>query len=428
MAAPSISHGPGLPLTAIGSAVAPAVAPAGPRAERYGELDGYRAIAVVCAVVFTVYQFCNTDHFLYFGSAGYTVLNSLDGMVPWFFVLTAFLLFEPIARSILDGGQTFSARGFATRRAVRLLPVYYTSVLVVWFSRQSALPGDWRDLVEHLTFTQVFDEQRIFYTNGPAWAISVEVFFYLGLAVLALALTAICRRLVSRRQRIAVLAGSIAAIALISLAWKGWAFWGAHRSTTASFTTWFGPLANLDNFAVGMAVALVVATLGDVRPLRPRARLGVRLSGLTVLVLAFAFRQDNSWTGVYFSTFCAAGFGCLVAAAVLGKPGDRWGRAFNWRPLLGLGGISYSVYIWHEPIMLALSGHHALVRQLPSAFVTDLIIVVAASVIVGALSFWLIERPPGQVASLLRDDGHLRSITHNGEEAVWETFRSGNPI
>jgi len=408
------------------------VRPAAPRAsERYTELDGHRGIAAVAVVVFHVYQFCNVAHFLYFGTPAYTVLNSLDAMVPWFFVITAFLLFEPVARSAIEGGQPLSARGFLIRRAIRLLPVYYVAVLAVWFARQPSLPGDWRDLLEHLTFTQIFDEKRIFYTIGPAWSLSVEVFFYLTLLLLSLGLARACARLASRKQRVTLLATSTAALAAVSIAWKAWSFGVEHRPTTGSYTTWFGPAASCDVFAVGMAVAILVAALGDRRPLGPRSRLALRLAALAIVALAFATRRAGTWPAVYFSTWCALGFGGLVAAAALGPEQDRWGRALSSRPLLWLGAISYSIYLWHEPIMLALSGWHGLVRQAPGAFLPDAVVVVVVSVLAGWLSYSLIERPGSQLGRVFGRDGRLilRTGADAGDAPVdWESFRSGNPL
>jgi peptidoglycan/LPS O-acetylase OafA/YrhL len=351
-------------------------------------------------------------------------------MVPWFFVISAFLLFEPVARSAIEGRAPVFARGFLIRRAIRILPVYYVAVVVVWFSRQQALPGDWRDLVEHLTFTQVFDGKRIFFTIGPAWSLSVEVFFYLALLVLALGLPRACRRLASRKKRIAVLAAGTTALAAVSLIWKAWSFWGEHRSTTGSSTTWFGPMASLDIFAVGMIVAIIAAAQGNHRPLGRRARLTLRLAALAVLSVAFAIRQADTWSGVYFSTLCAAGFGCLVAAAVLGPLGDRWGRALSCRPLLWLGAISYSIYLWHEPVLLALAGREGLVRQSPGAFVADTAIVLVVSTLVGWLSYSLIERPTSQLGRVFGRDGHLirSDFAADDDHIEWESFRSGNPF
>jgi peptidoglycan/LPS O-acetylase OafA/YrhL len=415
----------------MGSVVAPArPAPAIRNSERYEELDGHRGIASVAVVVFHVYQFCNVAHFLYYGTPAYTVLNSLDAMVPWFFVITAFLLFEPVARSAIAGRQPISARGFLTRRAVRLLPVYYVVVVVVWSCRQQALPGDWRDLVEHLTFTQVFDEKRIFYTDGPAWSLSVEVFFYLTLIILAVGLAVVCRRLTSPKQRIVVLAAGTATLGGVSLAWKAWSFSVGHQPTTGAFTTWFGPLANFDIFAVGMAVAITAAAFGDKRPLGPRSRWTLRIAALALLAVAFAIRHANTWSAVYFSTLCAVGFGGLVAAAVLGPPDDRWGKALSCRPLLWLGAISYSVYLWHEPVLLALAGWHGLVRQTSGGFLPGTAIVVIVSILAGWLSYSIIERPTSQLGRVFGPDGHLiLPATGTRDDYIeWESFRSGNPF
>ena len=79
------------------------------------------------------------------------------------------------------------AREFLFRRAVRIVPLYWIAVTTVWALRNPALPGDWRDLVEHLLFVQVFDRERIFYTLGPTWSMSLEVMFYLSLVVLGAA-------------------------------------------------------------------------------------------------------------------------------------------------------------------------------------------------------------------------------------------------
>jgi peptidoglycan/LPS O-acetylase OafA/YrhL len=256
------------------------------------------------------------------------------------------------------------------------------------------------------------------------------VFFYLALIILSIGLARVCRRLASRKQRISVLAASTAALAAVSLAWKAWSFSIEHRPTTGSFTTWFGPMANLDTFAVGMAVAVIAATLGDNRPLVSRSRLMLRLTALAILCIAFATRQANAWSGVYFTALCAVGFGCLVAAAVLGPPEDRWGRALSCRPLLWLGAISYSIYLWHEPTLLALAGWEGLVRQAPGAFLPDTAIVVVVSILVGWLSYSLIERPTSQLGRVFGRDGHLILPTTgaNGDHIEWESFRTGNPF
>lgn len=408
----------------IGSIVAPELSPTvRPDGRRYRELEGQRGIAVVAIVVFDVYQFCNTAHFLYDGTPAYRLINSLDAMVPWLFVLTAFLLFEPIARALINGRDPISVRRFLARRAVRILPAYYVAIIVVWFPRQQNLPGDWRDLVEHLTFTQVFDSKRIFYTIGPAWAVSVLVVFYVALMVVSAISARICTRTASRRTRVAVLAAGTLALAAISFAWKAWSFSVQHRPTIGSFTTWFGPAANMDVFAVGMAIAIVVAAFDSAPRLGHRSRALLRVGAMTILWVAFATRRAGSWSGVYFSTVCSIGFGCLVAAAVLGPPKDLWARALSGRPLLWLGTISFSVYLWHEPIMLALRGQDGLVHQAPGAFLGDATIVVLASLFVGAVGYWLIERPTSQLREWFRHAELARASAVSGPSGSVQTIK-----
>ena len=61
------------------------------------------------------------------------------------------------------------------RRMARLLPLYYTIVLVVWAVTNPSLPGHWQDLLLHLTFTHVYSDQYIFWTDGPAWSLGGRV-------------------------------------------------------------------------------------------------------------------------------------------------------------------------------------------------------------------------------------------------------------
>lgn len=152
-----------------------------------------------------------------------------------------------------------------------------------------------------------------------------------------------------------------------------------------------------------MAVAVLVAALGRRRPLGHRGRLLLRVAALVILVVAFATRAAETWSAVYFASICSVGFGCLVAAAVLGSPPDRWALTLSRRPLLWLGMISYSVYLWHEPIMLTLRGW-GLVQQQPDEFLATAISVVTVSVLVGWLSYVVIERPTSRLRRLFTDD------------------------
>ena len=90
-----------------------------------------------------------------------------------------------------------------------------------------------------------------------------------------------------------------------------------------------------------------------------------------------------------------------MASTVLGAKGQLWSRVLSWRGLTWLGLISYSTYMWHEPIMMLLQSTGVINRTaagLPWAVVAVLVV----SVAVGWVSFQVIEKPTGKLR-MLRD-------------------------
>lgn len=388
---------------AWGSTVSPlSVDPKASGGGRSSPLGGYVALLVLAVVVFTVYRFCNTDGTLFAGSSTGTALGAFDGAVPGLLVLVAFVVFRPLAAAVADGRAPTPVRRSLARVAVAVLPVYYLSVLVVWFLRQSGLPGDWYDLLEHLTFTQVFDSRRIFYTIGPAWAVSVTVLLVLLLVALVALVHRICARLgCDRRARLRMLWTTTGLLAGVALVWRVWSYGVQHRSPQGSFTTWYGPVACLDAFALGMGLALAVVVLGN-RPLdrAVATRWALRAAGLGVLAATALAREHVSWVTAYAATASAVGFSLLLAAEVLGGgPGDAWTRALQRRPLQWFSAASLSIYLWHEPVLLALR-ETGLVRQAPDAFMRDLLLTVVATGAVSWASYTAVQVPAARLAAL----------------------------
>ncbi|WP_261574405.1 acyltransferase family protein [Frankia gtarii] len=384
---------------------------------RMDDLEGYRGIAALGVVVFHAYQFCREgaggdaagstpDGYAYAGTAlGHVMLN-LDGLVSLFLLLSGFLLYAPAARQVLAGRRVGSPRVFLLRRAVRILPLYWFATLLVWTYRNPDLPGDWRDLVEHLTFTQVFDSRRIFYTIGPAWSLSVEIFFYVTVALILLAL----RRWDPARSRPAVRALVIATpptVMLIgSLAYHWWALDIAHQPSDR-WAIWFNPLAKAEMFAMGMFLAILHARWGS-QALRAVWLIPVRLVALAILVYGCAIRAEDARTSTEFTMLSMIAFSLLLGSSLFAHPRAWWRRILAVRPLMFAGTISYSVYLWHEPILLYLDTHHLLSHH-ARAFPWVALLLVAVSVPFGWLSYVILERPSGELKALFQPDGRLRS-------------------
>ncbi|PJI94944.1 acyltransferase family protein [Luteimicrobium subarcticum] len=375
---------------------------------RFEDLEGYRGIAAIGIVVFHAYQFCRagtSSDYAYQGTWFYHVMLNLDGLVSLFLVLSAFLLFLPIARKVLTGVEPGSASVFTIRRALRILPLYWGATLLVWAYRNPTMPGDWRDLVEHLTFTQVFDNHRIFYTIGPAWSLSVEVWFYAFLALLLLAYNRFGAHTRTLRTRRVLVWAPVVVLGTASLAYQGWAL-ATHVSHEA-YNVWFNPLAKGSVFVGGMVLALVMVHR-DGRQLTRPWLIGLRLGALALLVWGMAIRGDDAATSSYWQQLSTVAFVLLLASSVMAPTTALWRRALMRPWLLWAGLISYSVYLWHEPVLLFLDQHGRL-SHAQSAFPFVALVLVLVSLPVGWLSYWVIEYPVGRLRMLRLPNGLKRS-------------------
>ena len=364
-------------------------------------------MAALLVVVFHAYQYNRTGAtgiYPYEGRPQHVFFLGLDGMVSWFFVLSAFLLALPYVKAVLDGRRATSARTFLARRAVRIVPLYLVAVSIVWAWRNPVLPGDWRDLVEHLTFTQVFDRERIFYTIGPAWSLAVEVQFYVVLAVLGGAAARLGTRIASRRARVALLWCGTAALALVSV---GYSFVAAVvlERPKEDFHIWFSLPAKLVIFAGGIAVAVLYASRP--RVLSRAATWVLRLASVTVVAAAMLTRQLTGGGDVIFHALCGLGFSLLVLASVQGPQAGLWHRILSSKVLVWLGLVSYSLYLWHEPVLLWLAQADLLPVPSTSGFVITSAILVVVGLAVAWASYWTIEYPASYLRT--RIDGPKRA-------------------
>jgi peptidoglycan/LPS O-acetylase OafA/YrhL len=371
----------------------------GDRPVRFEGLEAYRGIAALSVVVFHAYQYSREglqlDRFVYEGSKWHTLFHNLDGAVSWFFVLSGFLVFLPFSYAAVRHGRRRSARSFLIRRALRILPLYYVAILVVWGLRYTGSREEWVSLLQHLTFTHVFSQENLFRIIGPAWSLADEVIFYLMVAGLGPLVYLACRHLNAQGKRAALIGASVTALALFSVGYKWWAYYAA-RIPEENYPVYFGPLAHLDSFALGMLLAVILAA-GWLRFGKLTSAL-LYLGGVAFLAMSFTLRDTHAAVDLYFYTLCAVAFAMVLAATVVPLAQED-GRAALLSWLLGspvlvyVGLISYSIYMWHEPILLELGSRGFLMDKDPQFFPQNALVLVVVSIAVAAVSYSLIERP-----------------------------------
>ena len=371
------------------------------------QLDSYRAIAALSVVIFHAYQFNRrpeTGQWPLQGTYWHEVMLATDLFVSLFFVLSAFLLGAPYARSALGLSPPRGPRIFLLRRVVRIVPLYLIVVSVVWSTSNPRLPGDWRDLLLHVTFTHIYSQDKIFFTDGPAWSLAVEVHFYLLLAVCGALAQAVCRRLSSRRARLTVLLGGIAVLIAASETYKYVALNVWHAPKT-NWPVWFGPMAKLDVFAFGLLLA--VASAAGIQWRTRLQRWTIVAVGAAVITVGMLTRPPASQPDPFVHPVVAFGCALIISSTTLGTgPGPRWLR---WRPLGLVGLVSYSLYLWHEPVLRLLDSLGAFpAKGSASSFLITAGLLVGVAVPVAYLSFTLLERTSMKMLAAFDSRGRPR--------------------
>ncbi|MGP3928218.1 acyltransferase family protein [Streptomyces sp. 8N616] len=396
-----------------GSASGPSPRPpeGAPASSRAREIEGYRGLAALSTVIFHVWQ----QYFRYdAGGSHPPVDNPFVGaaisleVIDLFFVMSAYLLTLTYARAAIDGGSIRPARVFLFRRAIRIVPLYFLAVLVVWATRNPTLPGNWLDLVEHLTFTHVFDREQIFFTIGPTWSLSLEMMFYLALVALGPLAVRACRPLRQRSTRVAVCAAGCLLLFVGPLVWIA----VAHYAFGVPHTSWpvyFGPQARFGGFAAGMGLAVLMVGLGERGRMRTGSAWALRAAVLVSLYLLSLLSAPENALFTFFHPLASLLWVLLLFSTIHVRKQGQWHRALRARWLTYIGLISYSLFIWHEPIMLQLY-KSGLLPTGQAGYPLATAIVLAVAVPAAMASYWVIEYPSSLLGKLKDKTGKPREF------------------
>ncbi|MFD7317104.1 acyltransferase family protein [Streptomyces sp. NPDC059883] len=394
--------------SASGAGSGPEGAPARSKAL---EIQGFRGLAALSTVIFHVWQ----QYYRYDADGSHPPLDnpyigsliSLE-VIDLFFVMSAYLLTLSYARAAIDGGSLRPAGVFLFRRAIRIVPLYFIAVLVVWSSRNSTLPGNWLDLLEHLTFTHVFDREQIFYTLGPVWSLSLEIAFYLALVALGPLAVRACRPLRRRATRVAVCAGGCLVLFVLPLIWIAVARYVFDVPHT-NWPVYFGPQARFGGFAAGMGLAVLRVALGERG--RLRTRWAVALPALAVAG-AYSVSLDSkpeNFTFTFYHPLTSLLWALMLFGTIHTAQRMRWHGLLRARWLTYTGLVSYSLFIWHEPVMLQLHAS-GLLPAGQSGFPLAVLVVLLVAVPTAVLSYWVIEYPSSLLGRLKDRSGKPRDF------------------
>jgi peptidoglycan/LPS O-acetylase OafA/YrhL len=330
--------------------------------DRIPSLDGLRALSI--AMVFLAHL-AGTRGFPMSAAAG-RVLGLGELGVHVFFVISGFLITGLLMDELALFGRISLSR-FYLRRTLRIFPAYYAYLAVV----SLAAVAGWlqlapRDLVHGLTYTSNYYPARSWFL-GHTWSLSVEEQFYLlwpALLVLA-----------GRRRAIVVAAATVLIVPVIRVgSWElmRWAGDGiGHRFETVA-----------DAIAAGCVLAGVRPWLHE-SALYKRALASPWFAAVPVVVFGANLLHDHPV--VYFGaglTLANVGIALCLDRCVT-FPSGRSGRILNAAPMVYVGVISYSLYLWQQ-IFLNRESVSAF-----SVFPVNLFLAVSAAL----ACYYVVERP-----------------------------------
>jgi peptidoglycan/LPS O-acetylase OafA/YrhL len=378
-------------------------------------IEGARAVAAGSVLVYHCWLFASPD-----GTS--PRLGPLTGVMPHlalgvilFFSLSGFLLYRPFAAAVLRAAPGPGIGGYLRNRALRILPAYWVILLLTGVVLQVALlredaPGlqlgslarEPDTMVKNVLLVQGYDPNTLLTGIGPAWSLVIEVAFYLALPALATLAMTLARPATSRLGRRRAALVPAAAMLLLGLGGKAVAHLVAGSSSgwEADWPSVLARsfLANADLFAFGMALAVLHTEVRDGAVTLPRWwRAGaLAAAGATALAAVWIVPEGMGLGVAKYDVLMALSCSLLLAVVVLPDPGPSRRRRLLWlldtRPLVVVGLVSYSLFLWHEPLVYWLR-EHGLTRPGAGGFVVNLVVLAAGAGVLAGLTYRFVERP-----------------------------------
>ncbi|RFF29337.1 acyltransferase family protein [Wenzhouxiangella sediminis] len=327
------------------------------------EVDGLRAVAVLPVILF---------------HAGLPPFSGGYVGVDVFFVISGYLITTIITREMSQG--RFSLVHFYERRARRILPALFLVMAcclpLAWLL---LYPSQMEAFGQNVTATALFSSNLLLWLKSGyfatasemnpllhTWSLAVEEQYYILFPLLLM--------LVWRFGTRSLLA-CLAVLFFLSLGASGWA--AAHAPMAGFYLIPFrGWELLLGSFCAFLAPRMTA---------RPGFDDLFGFSGLLLILGAvFAFDAETPFPGVH-ALVPTAGTAMVILFA---REGSLVQRLLSRRMLVGIGLISYSAYLWHQPAFAFYRHHH-----LGEASTTVLLLLAVCSLLAAWVSWRFVERP-----------------------------------
>ena len=343
-----------------------------------GDIDGLRAIAIVSVVLY---------HAGVPGTGGGFV------GVDVFFVISGFLITWLLAGEVRASGSV-SLAGFYSRRIRRLFPALAVMVAVCCLLAVAMLmpiADQPQEMAESAIATALYLSNVYFWLNSPGyfdpstdvlpmlhtWSLAVEEQFYLAWPPIILGVIALAR--MRKWPFDATLLTLAAAVLAASLAWC------ILRTQSDPAAAFFLLPSRAWELATGAILAITLSRLAPQR--RPLTGTLCSAVGLIAILAAVALLNDDMPLPGYLTIAPVFGAGLVILGGHLAG-GNPVQALLSTRPMVFIGLLSYSWYLWHWPLLAFARAYGLDSRNLPRDFALALL-----SLLIAWLSYRWIENP-----------------------------------
>jgi len=334
----------------------------------YPKLDSIRCFAVLAVIFAHIFQIWTweRDTFDLFplGNAGVVAFFVLSG-----FLITGLLLDEPTDQPL---AQSF--KNFYMRRTLRIFPIYYLYLLVIFAFDLGAFKIEWSDPTAapggplltirdtglfpwlYLTNIWIYNHASWLTFNSPLWTLSVEEQFYLVWPFIVLFL----------RDRPRALVTVFTAVCALSIGARLYLFLALGYTNTTPHIEVF-TFTNLDFLAAGGLLALAHRRYGEAI-----GKYGVPLLllGLVMYYATVQFTDHSRALAAVYWTFGKFGMAVAAAGLVLYSLHSNPRYTLLHNPVtMRLGKISYGMYLYHNILVFHYREISSLVGLNPAALV-----------------------------------------------------------
>lgn len=340
------------------------------------DIDGLRAVAILSVLAFHIWPWRVSGGFI---------------GVDIFFVISGYLISSILFAEIAS--NRFSVLAFYERRIRRILPALFAMLIV--FSAVISfflLPNELIDYAKSVIWATTSSSNFFFwrhsgYFEAPmskpllhTWSLAVEEQFYLTFPIFLL----LARRFFPRFLKQAVVLLFFVSLAASIVAVRYNANTAFYMPYTRAWELLLGTIVSLRFF-----------------PRLPQAWLRNAVTLLGAGMIAYSmlrYRPETPFPG-FAALLPCVGSAMIIGAGESGR--TLAGRALSWKPVVFIGLISYSLYLWHWPVIIlndlgvsvslneALSGNPLAVWLMRSSRLTEF----AISMFLAILSWRFVERP-----------------------------------